>query len=220
MTKVQRKLITIESDRSGAYRPFEDGLLILDYGRVLKNCSLKCAYPKPNKKYRDIFLWSSVGVAAFTHRGVDLIVAWGADTEPWCSVHLYADIVCLEVLSSEENFSPPGASACSPQELVEYLERADLSDESLTRVFKKSPLLWSQPFKHSRAGVALTISGSWIDCEFVGRKFRRLRLFARVEPTCQASGESKSWFRKTANKQEDDPKYPLRVKWGESDDCV
>lgn len=172
---------------------------MLDYEDILEHCSFGFAYPKPEATSHEIFLWKSVGLALFTHRNVDFVVAWGDTTAPWCSVHLFNDFASrYKFVLKVKNFH----SGFTAKEVMERLEREQIhfEDADLTRIFKKTPLSASQPFTISTGSALgkivtnnkLTITGSWTYTQFIGREIRHLRLHASFLDATQSSNKSQA----------------------------
>ena len=205
----ERKLITIQRNRSDAHlpRPFEGGPLVLDYTDILEHCRFDQAHPKPKTAIHEIFLWRSVGVALFRHHNLIILVAWGEDIVPWCSVQLFREV------RQHSRFLAIFAerlSVFTTKELIDCLEwdQTQLQERDLTAIFKVTPSVTLQPFitntpvasvmfgsaaKHLK----LSITGSWESTKFIGREIRRLKLRATlvsIKPQADTGSRSKSWF--------------------------
>lgn len=142
---------------------------------------LEYAIPKASSEYHEIVLQDSVGLALFTHRGVELFIAWGYDTKPWCSIHRFQD---LRSTWNFRNKLPGLKHGFGAEALMEELEHTQLPELDLIEMFKKAPFIWSQPFtmrftsRITKAEKSLAIMGHWSDKEFVGRKYRYVEIIS------------------------------------------
>jgi hypothetical protein len=166
--------------------------MVLDYAGLLRHCLLEQAFPKARSKYHEIVLWKSVGLALFIHSGVEFFVAWGQETEPWCSIHSFKD------LTSTWNFRnklPGLRSGFGAETLLEELERTQLPEQYLIEKFKKAPFIWDRhfiigtdkptgrpAFRILSVEKSIVVKGRLTDKEFVGRKYRHLEIFAEQAP--------------------------------------
>lgn len=191
--KAERKWIRIDSHRSDTTRSTVSDIrqpIVLGYMGVLDHCLFSRALPNTSSEYPEIVLWESVGLALFVSKGVEFFVAWGHDTEPWCSIQTFND------LTSTWNFRHmlPGLRYdFGAEALMEEFENTRLPEQDLIKLFKKVPFIWFQPFKITTsrivAGtipgaisvkVSTVIRGRLTDREFVGRKYCCLEIFTVV----------------------------------------
>lgn len=200
--KAKRQSITIENNRSDTNRSGVSDIhqpMVLGYAGILDHCLLERALPKANSEYHEIILWESVGLALFIHRGVRFFIAWGKDTEPWCSIHSFKD------LANTWNFRNklPGLKyGFGAEALLEELERTQLPEQYLIEKFKKAPFIWNRDFvintrtprsRTTSVEMSIAITGRWSEREFVGRKYHYLEMSAGMQQPPQPSTKVTTW---------------------------
>lgn len=190
-----RRLISIESSTLGPLRPFAGGPLVLKYADLTSHCTMRCSYPEPRDDAQEIYLFTSVGIALFSHETTEFIVAWGTDTQPWCSIHMSMDILD-EITTHWSRYTELGLTPDSTAiDLVTTVGKTQLHVQTLTHLLRHLPCVWTKPVTiGSRNG--LVVSGSWKYNHFVGRTARTIELVASPSSSAEPAASGKSWFRK------------------------